>query len=83
VNNQIFSGNEQIATVFSGLFQIFDGGSNHIETPIVLDRFVYITWNFTPQGKAEFFGTDTFVIESGKIVLQTIASPLFYLFPIN
>lgn len=83
LNNQIFKGRDQIANVFTQLFGIFDAGSNRIDTPIVLDRFVYITWHFTPTNKQEFFGTDTFVIEGGKIVLQTIASPLYDVLPIR
>lgn len=82
LNNRIFKGEDQIANVFTQLFKIFDGGVNRIDTPILFDRFVYITWHFTPTGKQEVFGTDTFVIEDGKIILQTIASPLYDLFPI-
>ena len=77
LNNRVHKGQKQIADVFRRLFEIFDGGVNRINTPIVLERFVYITWHFTPTGRAEFYGTDTFVIENGKIVLQTIASPLY------
>ncbi len=82
LNNRIFKGRKQIAQVFTRLFEIFDNGTNKIDTPTVFDRFVYITWNFTPSGKQEFFGTDTFVIEDGKIVLQTIASKLYDVFPV-
>ncbi len=83
LNNEVFKGQDQIANVFTRLFNIFDAGTNRIDTPVVLDRFVYITWHFTPTNKQEFFGTDTFVIENGKIVLQTIASPLYKLFPVQ
>ena len=83
LNNHVFKGQDQIANVFTQLFSIFDAGTNRIDTPVVLDRFVYITWHFTPTYKQEFFGTDTFVIENGKIVLQTIASPLYEAFPIH
>ena len=82
LNNQVFQGRDQISHVFTQLFRIFDGGSNRIDTPMLFDRFVYITWHFTPTNKEEFFGTDTFVIENGKIVLQTIASPLYDAYPI-
>ena len=82
LNNQLFKGHEQIANVFTHLFKIFDAGVNRIDTPILFDRFVYIAWHFTPTGKQEYFGSDTFVVEGGKIVLQTIASPLYDVFPI-
>lgn len=83
LNNQVFKGRKNIANVFRQLFSIFSAGANKIDAPQVFDRFVYITWHFTPAGKQEFFGTDTFVIEDGKIVLQTIASPLYDVFPIR
>ena len=82
LNNRIFKGREEIAHVFSQLFRIFDNGVNRIDTPVVLDRFVYITWHFTPTGGGEHYGTDTFVIENGKIVLQTIASSVYELLPV-
>jgi predicted SnoaL-like aldol condensation-catalyzing enzyme len=83
LNNQTFEGRDQIAHVFTQLFKIFDAGVNRIDTPILFDRFVYITWNYTPTGNHEFFGTDTFVIEDGKISLQTIASTLYNEFPVS
>jgi hypothetical protein len=83
LNNRIFKGRDAISSVFAQLFRIFDGGSNRIDTPVIVDRYVYITWHFTPTGHQEFFGTDTFVIEDGKIVLQTIASPLYEVFPVT
>jgi hypothetical protein len=83
LNNQIFKGQEQIAHVFTQLFKIFDDGVNRIDTPVLFDRFVYITWHFTPSGNEEVFGTDTFVIEDGKIVLQTIASKLYDAYPVK
>lgn len=83
INNQVFRGREQIAQVFTQLFEIFDGGINRIDTPVVHDRFVYITWHYAPTADHEFFGTDTFVVESGTIVLQTIASPLYNVYPVK
>lgn len=77
INNQVFEGKEAIRSVFLQLFQLFDEGSNRIDTPTLRGRFVFITWHFTPTNAEEFFGTDTFVIENGKIVAQTIASPLY------
>lgn len=77
VNNKIFQGPEQVKNVFSQLFAIFDNGKNRIDTPVLLGRFIYITWHSTPSEGPEFFGTDTFVVENGKIILQTIASELY------
>jgi len=83
LNNRIFKGRDAISSVFLQLFRIFNAGANRIDTPVIIDRYVYITWHFTPTGHREFFGTDTFVIEDGKIVLQTIASPLYEIFPVT
>lgn len=83
LNNQVYKGQAEIGHVFSRLFEIFNDGSNRIDPPVLFDHFVYITWHFTPTGSQEFFGTDTFVVEDGKIVLQTIASPLYESFPVE
>lgn len=83
LNNQVFRGPTAIRKVFAQLFSIFDHGSNRIDTPVLIERIVYITWHFTPTGDSEFYGTDTFVIENGKIAVQTIASPLYEKFPIK
>ena len=39
---------------------------------IVLDKSVYIVWNAESETVVYDFATDTFVIEEGKIVLQTV-----------
>lgn len=83
VNGQVFKSKMEIRRVFQRLFEIFDNGSNRIDPVIVAGRVVYITWHFQPQAGYEFYGTDTFVIENGKITVQTIASPLYDYFPIN
>lgn len=83
LNNQVFKGTNAIKNVFTQLFGIFDHGQNRIDTPVSPGRIVYITWHFTPTGESEFFGTDTFIIEQGKIAVQTIASPLYDKFPIS
>jgi hypothetical protein len=77
LNGQLFQGRDAIKNVFAQLFQIFDGGENRIDQPLLQNRIVYITWHITPTGGAEFYGTDTFVIENGVINVQTIASPLY------
>ena len=82
LNNKLYLGTDEIRNVFSQLFSIFDNGDNVIDEPIVLDRYVYIIWHFTPNGGTEHYGTDTFLIEDGVITLQTIASTLYDEFPI-
>ncbi|MCC7005534.1 MAG: nuclear transport factor 2 family protein [Ottowia sp.] len=78
LNNKIYEGRTAVRKVFERLFQIFDQGKNKIDTPIIKDRIVYITWHFSLRSnKTTFFGTDTFVIENNAISYQTIASPLY------
>lgn len=83
LNGKTFKGPTEIRSVFTQLFEIFDHGQNKIDPAFLQDRFVYITWHFTPNHNQEFFGSDTFVIEKGKIVLQTIASELYEQFPVK
>lgn len=82
LNGNTFRGTDAIKEVFRQLFTIFDSGENRIDPVIIEDRIIYITWHFRPTAQEEFFGTDTFVIEHGKISVQTIASPLYHSFPI-
>ena len=80
INNRVFTGRNEVRHVFSHLFKLFSTGSTQIDTPVVFDRFIYITWQFSPQGGHEtqpYFGTDTFVVEDGLIRLQTIGSALY------
>lgn len=83
LNGRIHQGPKQISEVFKSLFKIFDQGKNQIDPVVTQGRIVYITWNFTSAGIETQFGTDTFVIEDGKIQVQTIASPLYNYFPIG
>ena len=77
INGRVCRGQSEIKAVFKKLFEIFDRGSNQIDTPVLQDRIVFITWHFTPWGGTLFDGTDTFVIEDGVIRIQTIASRLY------
>ncbi len=83
LNNHVAVGRGAIKQVFAQLFELFDQGENKIDTPTLAGRIVYITWHFTPEGDGEFYGTDTFVIEKGKIAVQTIASSLYDRHPLS
>ena len=83
INGQLFRGPEKIKNVFNQLFKIFDRGNNRIDPVLNFDRIIYITWHFQPYNNNEFYGTDTFIIENGKIAVQTIASPLYDYFPVK
>jgi len=83
LNSQTFKGQEVIGHVFGQLFKIFNNGKSRIDTPVIKDRFVYLIWYLTPKGKSENFGTDTFVVEDGKIVFQSITSDIFNKYPVE
>ncbi len=83
LNNQVFRGKAAIANVFSQLFQIFGTGQNKLDQPVIDGRIIYLTWNYTPKDEHAFFGSDTFVVEKGKIQFQTIASELYFNHPVK
>lgn len=83
LNNQVFRGKAAIARVFTQLFQIFGPGQNTVDAPTVEGRTVYITWHYTPPNEGTFFGSDSFVVEKGKIQIQTIASTLYQGHPVT
>ena len=83
INGKVFKGRVEIEQVFAQLFSIFDTGVNRIDPPTLVERIVYLTWHFTPSSDREYYGTDTFIIEDGVIVVQTIASPLYDKFEIK
>lgn len=83
LNNVVFSGPGEIREAFRQLFTIFDQGENEIDPPVLEGRVIYITWHFTPRGGAAVDGTDTFLVEKGKITVQTIASRLYEQFPVR
>ena len=75
VNNKIYRGAVEIGGLFEQLFSIFDQAKEHvIDTPTISDEVVYITWSARINTHAYPLGTDTFVIRSGKIQYQTIAT---------
>ena len=74
VVNKTYRGTREITELFSKLFQLFDGAKDHVVDPAVIEgKVVYITWHAVFGGKT-VTGTDTFVIENGKITYQTITS---------
>ena|GEM_PF-2627843 len=83
LNNQVFHGKAAIAHVFSQLFQIFSTGENKVDPPTINGRTIYITWHYAPKNENTFFGSDSFIVENGKIQVQTIASELYISHPVT
>ena len=70
-----YRGKSEIKGLFLDLFKLFDRAEEHeIDEAVVLGKLVYITWRTKVDGVSYPLGTDTFVIEDGKITYQTITS---------
>ena len=82
-NSKVYRGTEAIRGVFASLYEIFDNGSNLIDPEVIVKEVIYITWNFTPKDDDSYFGTDSFVIENGIVIYQTVASLLYEKHPIG
>jgi len=75
LNNDVYQGKAAIKGLFAKLFSTFDRATQHeIDPALVLGKLVYITWRAEIDQRAIPMGTDTFVIENGKITYQTITS---------
>ena len=75
VNGQLFEGLDQIGAVFTQVFSELPADCDFALTEcIVRDRFVYILWNAESDTHVYEFVTDTFVVEDGKITLQTVGA---------
>lgn len=75
-NVDLHRGDREIARLFSQLFWFFDKASYHKVSSAFIpepEKVIYITWEAVVDG-VHYNGTDTFVVEHGKIVYQTITS---------
>jgi len=82
LNNTVKKGIQEVRTVFDNLFKLFSDGNNIIDPEVIEGEVVYITWNFTPTGDSSYFGSDSFVVQNRIITYQTIASTLYYKYPV-
>ena len=74
IPNAIFTGLDEIEGLFAGLFAEFakEGASIELTEKRVHNNIVYISWQADTPDNTYHYATDTFVIEDGKIVTQTI-----------
>jgi len=70
-----FRGAAEIKPVFEGLFAEFgqEGVTFMMIDSYVQDNVAYIVWSAETPDNSYEIGTDTFVIEDGKIAIQTLA----------
>ena len=71
-----YIGKEQIKSSFTNAFKMFpkEGSSLTMDKKTINNNIAYIIWHGkSPDWEVEF-GTDTFVIEDGKIQRQTFAA---------
>ncbi len=83
VNNKVYQGHDEIRSVFEQLFVLFSKGTTKLQPVIVKAQTIYIMWDFYMDGLSSFGGSDSFVVENGKIQAQTIYSELYEMFPLN
>ena len=71
-----YTGKEQIRSSFANAFKMFpkEGTSLTIDKKTINKNTAYIIWHGKSPDWEVSFGTDTFVIEDGKIQLQTFAA---------
>jgi ketosteroid isomerase-like protein len=75
MNSMVYRGPKEIRALFGNLFKVFDRASEHeIDPAIVTGKLVYITWRAKIDEVSYPMGTDTFLIDDGKIEYQTITS---------
>lgn len=70
-----YKGLEQIRSFFTGLLPSFptEGTTVEMDKIVVENELAYIIWHTTTPSVEVSFGTDTFIIEGGKIKRQTFA----------
>ena len=72
-NGKTFRGLNEIRVFFEELFvELPNDCTFELKECIVLDKSVYIVWNAASDTVIYDFATDTFIIENGKITLQTV-----------
>ena len=74
IPNAIFTGKDEIEGFFAGLFEEFakEGANIKLTEKRVHNNVVYISWQADTPDNTYHYATDTFVIEDGKIITQTI-----------
>lgn len=74
-NGETFTGLAEIGAFFEELFtELPKDCAFELTECIVLDKSVYIVWNAESETVVYDYATDTFIIEDGKITLQTVGS---------
>ena len=75
VNGETYRGLDAIAAVFTAVYADLPADCKFELTDCVVhDRYVYIIWNAESDSVAYEFATDTFLIEDGKISVQTVGA---------
>ncbi|MFC7156795.1 nuclear transport factor 2 family protein [Halomarina halobia] len=74
----IYRGIDEIEELFEGLFEEFSDPdvSFSLDERIVEDEYAFIVWQAETPDNAYEFATDTFVIDDGRIELQTFAGKI-------
>ncbi|MCH2249416.1 MAG: nuclear transport factor 2 family protein [Cognatishimia sp.] len=74
IPNAVFRGLDEIEGFFGAIFEEFaqEGTTFELTEKHVEDKIVYISWTAETPSNTYTYATDTFLIEDGKILTQTI-----------
>jgi ketosteroid isomerase-like protein len=74
--DQTFSGHEGCQNFFHDLFEELEGFAAQQQSVTIDETTVLLEWRASHADGREAIGVDTFIIENGKIRIQTIAFEL-------
>jgi len=73
--DRVYRGKTEIRGLFAKLFALFESAEEQGMSPAIVEgQIVYITWHVKVNHVEHPVGTDTFVVQEGKIAYQTITS---------
>ncbi|MEP7280024.1 MAG: nuclear transport factor 2 family protein [Bacteroidota bacterium] len=79
--DEIYTGQDQIKHFFAGLMIHFPKHQSdfNLDKMIICNKLVYIVWHASTPSLEVSLGTDTFIINNGKISQQTFAGLLKFI----
>ena len=83
LNNKVYQGQDQMRAVFIETNEILDHGELQLLHTVVKNQIITITSKFIHDAYGSFVGTDTFIVEDGKIQAHVSYSEIFEKFPLK
>jgi ketosteroid isomerase-like protein len=74
----LLKGRSEIKTLFQAMLTDFGkpGSSDTVQTAIFEDDYAYLVWSAETADNFYEFATDTFVVQGGKILVQSFAAKI-------